>query len=96
MSKLSYSEGLSAAEDIFDALKDVGESSCCLVGSQAARLFGVERKVDVSVHSSSLFFGQLVLTFDVIRTLISSFCPRVQMWPPSRMISFTFHGMNSH
>ena len=41
----AYSDMLSAADDVLQALEDIGETWCCLVGGLAVRLWGVQEHV---------------------------------------------------
>jgi hypothetical protein len=48
MSGPSYNNFLFAAKNVLEALEDIGETSCCLVGGMAVRLRGIRREVKAS------------------------------------------------
>jgi hypothetical protein len=64
---LSYVECYWAAQYVLEALDDIGETWCCLVGGMAARLYGVDRLVKV-VRPVTLgcMLAELVQDLDIV------------------------------
>jgi hypothetical protein len=48
MSGPSYDNFLFAAKNVLEALENIGETSCRLVGGMAVRLWGIRREVKAS------------------------------------------------
>lgn len=55
---LSYDECFLAAENVIDALSNIGETWCCFVGGMAAKLHGVSRHVKVRSTSKCEFIAR--------------------------------------
>jgi len=49
MSGPTYNNFLFAARKVLEALEDIGEEWCCLVGGMAVRMWGIQREVKASI-----------------------------------------------
>jgi hypothetical protein len=48
---LAYEDCFYAADQVLEALSEIGETWCCLIGGMAARLHGVSRHVKVIIFN---------------------------------------------
>ncbi|KAG8822750.1 hypothetical protein FRC18_010960 [Serendipita sp. 400] len=91
--KFTQEELWKAAKFVFDALKEVGETECCLVGGAALFLHGVKRDVNRRIQDLDIIiFGksrQVLLKESLSRRFPNNFCLKDPRQPSSHYLRNT-------